>query len=172
MDTVFENKCTYTFRNFLQFKRKTLDTGFVGTGWAIIGILTALSVLAIVLKSYSVLIFTSVGIVFLLYRVVGTPIKWAKIASQKNQSVHGGRDLETDVSFYEEHLIAVNLFTTGKTNIKYVDVLKLLETKDLYIIEMEKKLAILVDKSGFTKGTEENFAEFIKERCVNAEVKI
>ena len=37
---------------------------------------------------------------------------------------------------------------------------------------MENKFVILIDKNGFTKGAKEDFLEFIKEQCVNAEVQL
>ena len=47
-----------------------------------------------------------------------------------------------------------------------------LTTKDLYIIGMDKGLVLLIDRNGFTLGTAEDFETFIKEKCVNAEVRL
>lgn len=172
METIFENKCTYTYKYYLQLRRKTMDRNFMVTGWVLTAIFISLAVLCTTMKWYGALVFVIAVLLFLLYRVIGTPMRLALYSARKNREVHGGRDIETEVLFYEEHFLALNKFSKGKTNIKYVDVVRLLETKDLFIIEMEQKLNILIDKSGFTKGAKEEFLTFIRNKCINAEVKI
>lgn len=53
--------------------------------------------------------------------------------------------------------MAVNTLSRGKTNIKYEEVRTLMQSKNLFIIGMDKGLVLLIDKNGFLKGTVEDF---------------
>ncbi|MEY8295704.1 MAG: YcxB family protein [Emergencia timonensis] len=171
MTTIFENQCTYTYEYYLQLKRATLDKSFVNTCYSALVIITALGVLTVVKNWYTFTIAAVVALIFVLYRLIGTPIRLASFAAKKNRQVHG-RDIETINHFYEDHLLAVNTLSQGKTNIKYEEVKTLMQSKNLFIIGMDKGLVLLIDKDGFLKGTVEEFLIFMKEKCVNAEVKI
>lgn len=172
MKTIFENKCTYTYQYYLQLKKKTMDKDFVTTCYVALALAVCLMFFFLYKGWMSCVIAAIVGVVFVLYRLVGTPMRLASFAARKNREIHGGKDVETQNNFYEDHLLAINAFTMNRTNIKYVDILSLLETKDLYIIGMDKGLVLMLDKNGFTKGTREEFVEFMKEKCINAEVNI
>ncbi len=52
--------------------------------------------------------------------------------------------------------MAVNTLSRGKTNIKYEEVRTLMQSKNLFIIGMDKGV-LLIDKNGFLKGTVEDF---------------
>lgn len=172
MNTIFENKCTYTYHYYLQLKKKTMDKSFVNTCRVALVITLALLGLCVAKNWWSLTIAAACAVLFVLYRLFGTPIRLASFAASKNRELHGGQDVDTVNNFYEDHLLAVNVQTLNKTNIKYTEVRSLLETKDLYIIGMDKGLVLLIDKSGFSKGSREDFVEFMKEKCINAEVNI
>lgn len=171
MTTIFENQCTYTYEYYLQLKRATLDKSFVNTCYGALVIITALGVLTVVKSWYTFTIAAVAALIFVLYRLIGTPIRLASFAAKKNRQVHG-RDIETTNHFYEDHLLAVNTLSQSKTNIKYEEVCSLVQSRDLFIIGMEQGLVLLIDKNGFSKGTGEEFLIFMREKCVNAEVKI
>ena len=171
MTTIFENKCTYTYQYYLQLKRATLDKSFVYTGYAVLAVTIALGVLAVAKGWYPFAMAAAAAMVFVLYRLVGTPIRLASFAAKKNRQIHG-RDIETANYFYEDHLLAVNTLSQAKTDIKYEEVRVLNQSRDLFLIGMEQGLVLLIDKNGFTKGAREEFVAFMREKCVNAEVKI
>ena len=60
--------------------------------------------------------------------------------------------------------MAVNTLSRGKTNIKYEEVRTLMQSKNLFIIGMDKGPLLLIDKNGFLKGTVEDFLIFMKEK--------
>jgi len=171
MNTIFENACTYTFSYYLQLKKKTMDRSVQNTGIGLLVIFAALGIFTIVKKWYMFTFAAAIAVVFLLFRLFLLPVVLANFAARKNREIHG-RDVETINNFYEDHVLAVNVFNKNKTSIEYTEVLKVLESKDLYIISMEQGLSLLIDKKGFTKGTCEDFKTFLKEKCVNAEVKL
>lgn len=171
MNIFFENHCTYTYNYYLQLKRKTMDKGFMTTGYVFLCIVTAVGVFGFI-KGWNVLGLTMVAAaLFFLYRLFVTPMRLAAFASRENRKLHG-KDVETVNKFFDDHILATNKLTASKTNIQYVDIKGLLETKDLYIIGMEKGLVLLIDKHGFSTGNAEDFVAFMKEKCVNAEVQI
>lgn len=172
MKTIFENECTYTYQVYLQLKRKTMDRAFVQTAYWVIAIFAAIIAFSLYKGWFALILFCAPVLLFALYRLFWTPIRLALFAHRKNREIHNGKDVVTVNNFYDDHVLAINALTKNKTNIKYVDVQRVLQTIDLYIIEMERGLVLLIDKKGFTKGTKEEFVEFIKEKCVNAEVKI
>lgn len=171
MTTIFENKCTYTYQYYLQLKRVTLDKNFVTTCYVTLTIVFALGVLTLVQGWYPFTIAAAAAMIFVLYRLIGTPIRLASFAEKKNRQIHG-RDIETENYFYDDHLLAANILSKSKTTIRYEEVRSLTQSKDLLIIGMDKGLVLLIDKNGFSKGKKEDFVTFIKEKCVNAEVKI
>lgn len=171
MNTYFENNCTYTYRYYLQLKRKTMDKGFMTTGYVFLAVAVCAGAFGLY-KGWTPLWATMIALIaFLLYRLFVTPMRLAAFAARKNRELHG-KDVETVNSFYEDHVLAVNKLTKNKTNIKYEQVKQLLTTKDLYIIGMEQGLVLLIDKHGFTKGTEADFVTFMKEKCTGAEVQL
>lgn len=171
MTTIFENQCTYTYQHYLQLKRATLNKSFVNTCYAALIIVFALGVLTVVKGWYPFTYVAIAGLVFVLYRLIGTPVRLASFAARKNRQVHG-RDIETRNDFYEDHLLAINTLSQSKTNINYEEIRSVMQSKDLFIIGMEQGLVLLIDKNGFSKGTREEFVKFIRKKCVNAEVKI
>lgn len=171
MNIFFENNCTYTYDYYLQLKRKTMDKGFMTTGYVFLCIVTAVGVFGFI-KGWNVLGLTmTAAALFFLYRLFVTPMRLAAFASRQNRKLHG-KDVETVNQFFDDHILAVNKLTGNKTNIKYTEIRKLLQTKNLFIIGMEQGLVLLIDKDGFTEGSCGDFVSFMKERCVNAEVQL
>lgn len=171
MNTIFENKCVYTYDYYLQLKRKTMDKGATSVGWVLLIVFLGLSVFTIAKGWYMFAIAAVIGVLLISHRLFIIPVMLAKFAARKNREIHG-KDVETVNIFYEDHILAVNTLTMGKTSIEYTEVKQLLETRDLYIIGMDKGLVLMIDKNGFTKGSREDFTAFMREKCENAEVKI
>ncbi|MGN0659717.1 MAG: YcxB family protein [Emergencia sp.] len=171
MKTYFENRCTYTYSCYLQLKRKTMDRSFVRTCYGALAVTLALTVLAFAMKWSFFGVVAIAADLFVLYRLIGTPVRLASFSAAKNREIHG-QDVETVNRFYEDHVLAVNVLTGSKTEIPYTEVRQLLSTKDLFIIGMEQGLVLMIDKNGFTQGTAEEFRTFITEKCINAEVKL
>lgn len=171
MTTIFENKCTYTYEFYLQLKRRTMEKSFINTCYVALFLVAAFGLLTIVKGWYTFTFVAVLALLFVLYRLIGTPIRLASFAARKNREIHG-RDVETVNNFYGDHILAINTLTQNKTNIPYGEVKRLLETKDLFIVGMDKGLVLLLDKHGFQKGTKEEFIEFMKEKCENAEVNL
>lgn len=171
MKLFFENHCTYTYAYYLQLKRKTMDRGAQNTGYVFLAIFVVLFAVCTIKGWYAFSLAPLVAVAFLVYRLFLMPVILARFSARKNREVHG-KDVETVNRFYEDHVLAVNTLSKTKTSIEYGQVQQILRTKDLYIIGMDKGLVLLIDRHGFTLGTEKDFEAFIKEKCVNAEVRL
>lgn len=171
MELIFENHCTYTYKYYLQLKRKTMDRGAQNTGYVFLVIFAVLFAVCMLKGWYAFSLAPSVAVAFLIYRLFLMPVILARFSARKNREIHG-KDVETVNRFYEDHVLAVNTLSKTRTSIEYEQVRQLLSTQDLYIIGMDKGLVLLIDRHGFTFGTAEDFENFLREKCVNAEVKL
>ncbi len=171
METLFENHCTYTFSKYYQLKRTLLKSILV-TGYVLIAISLAFMIWGIykdigVLKGIGLL-----GLIFFSFRAIISPLLLAFNDTKRDRKMYQNKQMETLINFYDDYLFAVNALSGSKTKIEYADIQKVKKTRSLFIIAMEQNLVLLVDKKGFTKGTTNEFARFIKEKCENAEVEV
>ena len=74
--------------------------------------------------------------------------------------------------FFEDYLLSVSLADKSELKIEYGKIIKVRQSKNLYLLIMNQKLVIMVDKNRFEKGTSEEFEQFIKTKAVNAKIKI
>ena len=56
--------------------------------------------------------------------------------------------------------------------IRYEKIIRLLNTRSLYVLMIRPGVAVLVKRNSFTKGTDEEFKGFINKKCVNAKGKL
>lgn len=84
-----------------------------------------------------------------------------KSLQKQSRNLHNGKLPEVSVKFGD-----VIEMSEGKVSmeIQYSQIVKVFETPNLYALMIGKNQSILVVKQGFTKGTEENFKEFITEK--------
>ena len=74
--------------------------------------------------------------------------------------------------FFEDYLLAISLADKSELKIEYEKIIKVRQSKNLYLLIMNQKLVIMVDKNRFEKGTSEEFEQFIKTKAVNAKIKL
>lgn len=79
---------------------------------------------------------------------------------------------ECETMFYDEHLFSVGITSKEEINIKYTKIKKIKQSKNLYLLILGNKMVIMVDKKRFEKGTCEEFEKFIKEKAVNAKIRL
>ncbi len=79
---------------------------------------------------------------------------------------------EAITCFFEEHLESTSITNKEEIKIDYDKIIKLKQTKNLYLLILKEKLVIMVDKSRFEKGTCEEFEKFIISKAVNAKNKL
>lgn len=171
METLFENHCTYTFSKYHQLKRALLKSILV-TGYVLIAISLAFIILGIYKDVGILKVIGLFGLLFFVFRSVISPMMLAYNDTKRDRKMYKNKQMETLINFYDNYLFAVNALSGSKTKIEYADIQYVKKTRSLFIIGMEQNLVLLVDRKGFTKGTENEFAKFINDKCENAEVEI
>ena len=78
----------------------------------------------------------------------------------------------TTTLFFEEYIVDFNEQTSGKTIIEYAQIMKLTQTKGLYLLMMRQNLVLLIDKNGFIKGDIAAFETFIINKAIKAKIKL
>lgn len=79
---------------------------------------------------------------------------------------------ECETLFYDDHLFSVGITSKEELNIKYTKIKKIKQSKNLYLLILGNKVVVMVDKNRFEKGNCEEFEKFIKEKAVNAKIKL
>lgn len=74
------------------------------------------------------------------------------------------KDIECDLCFREEEITSSNLLTGGKLTINYEKFHKLIKTKNLYLLYMDKKMVIFFHRNDFTVGDAASFEAFITKK--------
>lgn len=163
MEKLFENKTTYsekTYMNFLQFHAKTYNLGYTiyTVFWAI------MFLICIHLSFYSqeylqgvVIILILIG--FITYRIF-RPKK--RVEKELNSDKISDNNINT-FSFFDKHFEINN--NNGTFTFRYFNLHKIFETKDFFYLYANQENAFILSKDGFTHGTEEDFAGFIKKKC-------
>jgi hypothetical protein len=101
-------------------------------------------------------------------------IKLHRIANKREKvfvELYGSTP-EGQTLFYDDCLVSTNSADKSELKIEYGKIIKVRQSKNLYLLIMNQKLVIMVDKNRFKKGTSEEFEQFIKTKAVNAKIKI
>lgn len=78
---------------------------------------------------------------------------------------------ECDTMFYDDHLLSVSITSKEELNLNYAKIKKVKQSRNLYLLILNNKIVVMVDKNRFEKGTCEEFEKFIKEKAVNAKIR-
>ena len=152
-ETIFENETTYTFPIYLSMKCQTLPKGYVATGVVIMILVIIGAYFAFASERIALGALATVFALFIAFRSIGTPIILAARALKLDKRAQKGRLVETENYFYEDRLVAINKVINGRTEIPYRDIKKVHTNHKTTVIEMDKKLVLILDNKGFTKGS-------------------
>ncbi|MBR2867736.1 MAG: YcxB family protein [Clostridia bacterium] len=83
-----------------------------------------------------------------------------------------GSMLEGQTLFYDDCIVSTNSADKSEVKIDYGKIIKVKQSKNLYLLVMKQKLVIMVNKNDFEKGNCEDFEKFIRTKAVNAKIKI
>jgi len=73
--------------------------------------------------------------------------------------------------FFENYLQSRNLQTKGKLSINYPQIVRIIRTKNLYLLRLKENLVVMADRSGFVKGSTESFEAFLRQKAPGADWK-
>jgi len=171
METLFENKCIFSKGNLLEMAKKSRSKSKDIIIYILFVFCMGLVILSSVQYKYLeagiYLIFCLIIVclyLFLPYMNVNKAMK------QFKEIYH--TEVETTVLFFDDYMVSINKQTAGEIKMDYLQIIKVKQTKGLYLLQMQQNINILVDKNGFTKGDREGFITFIKEKAGNAKIRI
>ena len=94
------------------------------------------------------------------------PRMQAGIEYKRNQIAYG-RDAKCITKFYDERFSVENLAANKTLNISYNRIRKVSEDERYLFLLLDSRVIALVEKSGFLRGTAEDFGAFIRKKAVN-----
>lgn len=125
---------------------------------AIIGII--ILALSNISKPYIILIITTISI---CYSII-IPILTTKQLEKIEKNYNDGKIEKTNIKFQKKIIM-----NEGKIHLEfdYKQIKKVVNTKNIIILKINNKSAILVLKNGFVKGNKKDFIEFIENKINN-----
>ncbi len=101
-------------------------------------------------------------------------IKLHRVAKKREKQLIElyGEIPEAQTFFYEDHILTTGITDKSEIRIEYGKIIKVRQSKNLYLLIMKQKLVVMVNKNRFEKGSCEEFEQFIKEKAVNAKIRL
>ncbi len=164
MKKLFENKTTYTqdtYIEFLKFHNRTYNFSYMlyTVSWS------ALLLLCIFLSFSSQnrlqgVILTIILICFILYRIFRPQF----IVNKELNSGKVSDNNTNTFSFFDKHFVIENI--NGSFTYRYIMLRRVFETANYFYLYVTKENAFLIAKDSFSLGKSEDFAKFIKDKCM------
>jgi hypothetical protein len=159
METLFENRYYTRYPMMVEFFRK-YGTGpripvVIASAVALIGIIAFCAVHGILDQMRNILIFVTVldiGMFFLPHFVA-----WSSMRNGKKQN--DGVIPETVITFGESIELHEGMV---HITVEYSKIIRVVRLKHSYMLMIGKRNGVILDPDGFTKGTFEEFKQFIR----------
>lgn len=169
MNCKFENISVQKKEYLLEMYKRTLRKSFVIYGAAVLVLFLIFLMTNLATHSFS-LVYTGMYVVMVLIIgnwVIRMPKKSAKNTYANNQEKYHCEP-QTHIFFYESEMKGRNQQSGVEIQVPYDRIVKVMETKNLFLIRIPDKRMVLVDKHGFQRGNSSEFAAFLKEKCTAA----
>lgn len=172
MEPVFVNKYSHTKESFIEMNKKHSEFMRI-----FFGLLFFIAFLALSLFGYFVLydltytiVVAVFGVLFAFYPLIRIYILAGKREKQLLELY--GTIPEAETLFFDDRIEAVSLTNKAEVKLEYEKIKKIKQSKNMYLLILNKSLVVMVNKNGFEKGTCEEFEEFIKSKAVNAKIRL
>ncbi len=164
MEPIFQNRHFITQSNMTEYYKKVAPL-WVNLLFYPAIILVAGGLMYLAFRELYTLVFSIVLSIFIII-IDYERVKDTYSIYYKRYLVNKLENLERVVDFSD--CITVYSPSTGAKNIfEYNQVIKIVETKNLYILILPYRLNIYLEKGRFTIGNEMDFKTFIKSKCDN-----
>ena len=165
MEYYFDNSCLLDQKTLAELARRTVNVWLRVACYLLAVLMLALAAAEITLSHFN---FTSglyIGLsLMILMAAYCSPIWAANRGAKRNFTLYR-RAPELRTSFGEEKFHIHNMQSGAEHDLDYSMVRRVVETKNLYILLLEGRMAVLAAKDGFLTGTEEDFRKFILSKC-------
>ena len=161
--TQFENTCTYTQQHLLEMGRRTTQA------FRLVLLCACLLFLALGIWEAVAGVLWRAIVSFLFaavwaYLLLVEPQMNAKRAYRRYWETYHAQ-VQTRNLFFEDAILGINVQGGGEMRITYDQIVKIHETKNLYLLMLPKRMLVMVDKHGFEKGDAAAFVPWLRSRC-------
>ncbi len=172
MEALFINKCNHTKSNYIEMNKGYSRLSRLS---ASLTLFLLYMILAAVLyfwlyKVFAAIIVALMGVFFGFYPLLRLHIIASK--TEKQYILLYNKIPESLTYFYDDRIKTINLTNNAELELEYNKIVKLKQTKNLYLLILNKKLVVMVDKNSFEKGTSDEFEKFIVSKAINAKNKL
>ncbi len=172
MDALFINKFNHTKENLIE-----MNQAYKGIKFIIIRVILFAAFL--ILSAFWIFelwdIISGIGTLVLgvIFAILPSILDRYKISKDEKRLILLYDEIpESTTCFYDDHLLSKSETTNGELNLEYKKIIKVKQSRNLYLLILKERLVVMVDKNRFEKGTCEEFEEFIKSKAVNAKIKL
>ncbi|MHB1314293.1 MAG: YcxB family protein [Christensenellales bacterium] len=167
MQPLFENRYTSTkeiLREFYQktYLKKQIIPLAILAAVCLFGIILVCIIYRQALTFGNWLIFILIP-VFLIIMDIFTKNRLVKTTYARQLSLNQGKEMEVLIRVMPEEIELHDLSNGGVNHIAFTQIKKTLETKNLYLLMLKSKIAVIFQKGSFTLGTLEELKKFIKD---------
>ena len=161
MNTVFENRYVSTYKQLVEFYRKhgtgpripTVVTAVIFFGW-----ITLYSYINGISDEMQNMLLT-MGAVYAALFFLPHLMAWGSLYGSKKQN--DGVRPETTVTFGEDIQMYESMV---HLTIEYRKIVRVVRLKHSYLLMTSRRTGVLLDPNGFTKGTFEEFKQFLRQK--------
>ncbi len=177
-DALFVNRFEYTeqllrelYRGMLKWDKKRKVNSIIV--YALLGINIAMNIIFIAIGNYSLFRLLIISLILLgvvaLFRAL-EPILLAKQV-MKGYAKQYGKNMDVKMSFDEDYLTMydVSLGETQQRALTYDKIRSVHESENFIVLRMDKRQVMPILKTGFSKGSLEEFRVFIMGKIKEAE---
>ena len=161
MNTQFENRYLTTDNMLSEYIRRVLLVEQLSITTATSILLGGFLFLALYCGMYVLSVMSGCIMLTQLSVVIFSPRRVLRQMKERTSSINNGQKCESVVKFGDNISISEGTFSM---TVEYSQILKIHHLKYLYVLMFGKHNAIILDLTGFTIGSFEDFQTFIKQK--------
>ncbi len=172
MDALFINKIKHTKSTYIEMNKKYLFKQIF-----VIRLLVSIFFCIMEFIFWYLYDMIAMSVFLIVFTVVFCLIPEIRIRMYAKNNIKQmltlyGEIPDVKISFFEENIITENSSNKGELNLDYGKIVKVFQSENLYLLQLDNKIFICVDKNRFEKGTCKEFEKFITQKAFNAKIKL
>ena len=171
MEPIYQNTCRYSKANRLEMAKRTTKVSYTVICMLVIVYCIGSTIYFILMNDLLGSMCCFLLSVFFILFCIYLPYRNVNRVMRRSYSLYHS-EVESDVCFFADYILVVNKQTSGQTKIDYTQIIKVTQTKNLYLLILKENLVVPIDKNGFVKGNRDDFERFIIGKAVNAKIKL
>jgi len=166
----FRTENTLDFKFYKEFLK-----GLGGTTISLIKIVGVLSIVVfifnILMKNYDILVMWIIVLLLLCFISDIVIRKINKIRYNKMTLSNKNLPIKNILTIGKDGIKIINPDSNNKTEYTFDSINSIVETKNMFILKMNYRMGMVIDKNNLTGGTKEEFIEYILNKCNNLKKK-